>query len=127
MELGEEDDELIERVIGCAIEVHRHLGAGLLEGIYEDCLCLELTQLGIAHQRQVLLPIVYKGVQLEVAYRLDLVVENRLVVEIKAIDRILTVHEAQLLTYLRISGHRTGLILNFNHAVLKEGIRRMTR
>jgi GxxExxY protein len=127
MELGEEDDELIERVIGCAIEVHRHLGPGLLEGIYEDCLCLELTQLGIAHQRQVLLPIVYKGVQLEAAYRLDLVVENRLVVEIKAIDRILTVHEAQLLTYLRISGHRTGLILNFNHAVLKEGIRRMTR
>lgn len=127
MELGEEDDELIERVIGCAIEVHRHLGPGLLEGIYEDCLCLELTQLGIAHQRQVLLPIVYKGVQLEAAYRLDLVVENRLVVEIKAIDRILTVHEDQLLTYLRISGHRTGLILNFNHAVLKEGIRRMTR
>jgi GxxExxY protein len=121
-----EDAVLIEQVIGGAIEVHRHLGPGLLEGIYEDCLCHELALLGIAHQRQVLLPIVYKGVQLDAAYRLDLVVEDRLVVEIKAIDRILSVHEAQLLTYLRISGHRQGLILNFNHAVLKEGIRRMT-
>lgn len=122
-----EDALLIERVIGGAIEVHRHLGPGLLEGIYEDCLCHELALRGIAHQRQVHLPIVYKGVQLDAAYRLDLVVEDRLVVEIKAIDRILSVHEAQLLTYLRISGHRQGLILNFNHAVLKEGIRRMTR
>ena len=121
-----EDGVLIERVIGCAIEVHRHLGPGLLEGIYEDCLCHELALVDIAHQRQVHLPIVYKGVQLEAVYRLDLVVEDRLVVEIMAIDRILSVHEAQLLTYLRISGHRTGLILNFNHAVIKEGIRRMT-
>ncbi len=117
---------LIEQVIGCAIEVHRHLGPGLLESLYEDCLCHELSLRRIAHQRQVHLPVVYKGIQLDAAYRLDLVVQDRLVVEIKAIDRILSVHEAQLLTYLRVSGHRTGLLLNFNHAVLKEGIRRMT-
>ena len=116
---------LTERVIGCAIEVHRHLGPGLLEGLYEDCLCHELAQLGIGHRRQVDLPIIYKGVRLDGSYRLDLVVEDRLVVELKAIDRILSVHEAQLLTYLRISGHRSGLILNFNHAVLKNGIRRL--
>ena len=114
---------LTERVIGCAIEVHRHLGPGLLEGVYEDCLCHELAQTGMGYQRQVHLPVVYKGVQLETAYRLDILVEDRLVIEIKAIDRILTIHEAQLLTYLRMSGRRTGLILNFNHAVLKDGIR----
>ena len=121
-----DEGALTERVIGCAIEVHRHLGPGLLEGLYEDCLCHELAQFGIGHRRQVDLPIIYKGVRLDGSYRLDLVVEDRLVVELKAIDRILSVHEAQLLTYLRISGHRSGLILNFNHATLKEGIRRMT-
>jgi GxxExxY protein len=120
-----DDAALSERVIGCAIEVHRHLGPGLLEGVYEDCLCHELQQNGLGYQRQVHLPVVYKGVQLESAYRLDILVQNRLVIEIKAIDRILSIHEAQLLTYLRVSGHRTGLTLNFNHAVLKDGIRRM--
>ncbi len=120
-----EDAALTERVIGCAIEVHRHLGPGLLEGVYEDCLCHELLQSGVVFQRQVQLPVVYKGVQLEAAYRLDLLVDRQLVVEIKAVDRILAIHEAQLLTYLRMSGHRTGLLLNFNHAVLKDGIRRL--
>ena len=120
-----DDAALSERVIGCAIEVHRHLGPGLLEAVYEDCLCHELAQGGFAFQRQVELPVIYKGVQLQSAYRLDLLIEARLIVEIKAIDRIMPIHEAQLLTYLRISGHRTGLILNFNHAVLKDGIRRM--
>lgn len=119
------DAALTERVIGCAIEVHRHLGPGLLESAYEDCLCHELAQQGIAFARQVQLPVIYKGLHLDAAYRLDILVEGQLVVEIKAIERILAIHEAQLLTYLKMSGHRTGLILNFNHAVLKEGIRRL--
>ena len=120
-----EDDALSERVIGCAIEVHRHLGPGLLEGAYEDCLCHELALAGIAFDRQVHLPLIYKGTQVGTGYRLDIVAGNQLVIEIKAIERILPIHEAQLLTYLRLSRYRTSLILNFNHAVLKNGIRRL--
>jgi GxxExxY protein len=120
-----EDAGLSERVFGCAIEVHRHLGPGLLESAYEDCLAYELEQAGVAIRRQAELPIIYKGIRLAVAYRLDFVVENRLVLEIKSVERVLPIHEAQLLTYLRMSGLRAGLILNFNHVVLKEGIRRV--
>ncbi len=116
---------LSERVIGCAIEVHRHLGPGLLESAYEDCLCFELGAAGLVFRRQVELPVVYKGMPLAASYRLDILIANRLVVEVKSVERILAVHEAQLLTYLRLSGHRAGLLLNFNHAVLKEGIRRV--
>ncbi len=120
-----DDLALSERVIGCAIEVHRHLGPGLLESAYVDCLCFELGAAGLAFQRQVELPVVYKGMPLAAAYRLDILIANRLVVEVKSVERILAVHEAQLLTYLRLSGHRAGLLLNFNHVVLKEGIRRV--
>jgi GxxExxY protein len=120
-----DDIALSERVIGCAIEVHRHLGPGLLESAYVDCLCFELGAAGLAFQRQVDLPVVYKGMPLAAAYRLDILIANRLVVEVKSVERILAVHEAQLLTYLRLSGHRAGLLPNFNHAVLKEGIRRV--
>ncbi len=120
-----EDALLSERVIGCAIEVHRHLGPGLLESAYEDCLCFELAQAGLATRRQVELPFLYKGIRLAVGYRLDLLVEERLVLEIKSVERVLPIHEAQLLTYLRMSGLRAGLVPNFNHVVLKEGIRRV--
>ncbi len=120
-----DDVALSERVIGCAIEVHRHLGPGLLESAYEDCLCFELGAAGLVFRRQVQLPVIYKGMPLAAAYRLDLLIADRLVVEVKSVERILAVHEAQLLTYLRLSGHRAGLLLNFNHAVLKEGIRRV--
>ncbi len=120
-----DDMALSERVIGCAIEVHRHLGPGLLESAYEDCLCFELDAAGLVFRRQVELPVVYKGMPLAASYRLDILIANRLVVEVKSVERILAVHEAQLLTYLRLSGHRAGLLLNFNHAVLKEGIRRV--
>ena len=120
-----EDASLSERVIGCAIEVHRHLGPGLLESAYEDCLCFELAQAGLSTRRQVELPVLYKGIRLAVGYRLDLLVEERLVLEIKSVERVLPIHEAQLLTYLRMSGLRAGLVLNFNHVVLKEGIRRV--
>jgi GxxExxY protein len=113
-----------ERVIGLAIAVHRHLGPGLLESAYEECLCLELKEAGISHRRQVPLPIVYKGMRLDCGYRMDIVVEDELVIEIKAVERLLPIHEAQMLTYLRLSGVRAGLLMNFNEVMLKNGLRR---
>ena len=120
-----ERDSLTDSVIGLAIEVHRALGPGLLESAYQECLCYELKANGIAFGRQVALPVVYKSVKLDCGYRMDLVVDDRLVVELKTVEKILPVHEAQLLTYLRLSGIRTGLLLNFNTSVLKDGIKRM--
>ena len=120
-----ERDPLTDRVIGLAIEVHKGLGPGLLESAYEECLCYELTSASIEFQRQVPLPVVYKEVRLECGYRLDIVVEGRLILELKTVEKILPVHEAQLLTYLKLAEIRTGLLLNFNNAVLKDGIRRM--
>jgi GxxExxY protein len=113
-----------ERVIGLGIDVHRHLGPGLLESAYEECLCFELAQAGIAYRRQVPLPIVYKDVRLDCGYRMDIVVGNELIVEIKAVERILPIHEAQMLTYLRLSSLRAGLLMNFNSVLLKDGLRR---
>ncbi|MEO0587726.1 MAG: GxxExxY protein [Planctomycetota bacterium] len=118
-------NELTGKVIGCAIEVHRELGPGLLESAYEACLCWELEQAGLHAERQKSLPVEYKGNQLDVGYRVDLIVEQSVLLELKTVDAILPVHEAQLLTYLRLSGIRTGLILNFTTAVLREGIKRM--
>jgi len=106
-------DALTNRVIGLAIEVHRALGPGLLESAYEECLCFELGSHGIPFRRQLPLPVVYKSVRLECGYRIDLLVADTLIVELKTVERILRVHEAQLLTYLRLSGVTTGLILNF--------------
>jgi GxxExxY protein len=113
-----------ERVIGLSIDVHHHLGPGLLESAYEECGCFELKQAGIRYRRQVALPIVYKDVRVDCGYRMDIVIENELIIEIKAVDRILPVHEAQMLTYLRLSRLRAGLLLNFNNVVLKDGLRR---
>jgi GxxExxY protein len=120
-----EKDALTDQVIGFAIEVHRHLGPGLLESTYEECLCYELDENGIRFKRQVPLPVVYKSVRLDCGYRIDIVVENRLILELKAAERLLPIHEAQVLTYMRLSGVRTGLLLNFNTPVLKDGIRRL--
>jgi GxxExxY protein len=117
-------DPLSERVIGLAIDVHRALGPGLLESAYEECLCLELRQAEFGHARQVPLPIVYKGVRLDCGYRLDIVVGEALILEIKAVEQLLPIHDAQILTYLRLSGHRVGLLINFNTALLKNGVRR---
>ncbi len=113
--------ELTERVIGAAIEVHRALGPGLLESAYEECLCHEFHLRGISFERQVPLPVEYKHVKLDCGYRLDLVVEDALVLEIKCVESVLPVHEAQLLTYLKMTGKRVGLILNFNVPVLARG------
>src|SRR5438270_4997795 len=102
------DAALTERIIGLAIDVHRHLGPGLLESAYEECLCFELSQTGIEYRRQVPLPVVYKDVRLDCGYRLDIIAQHQLIIEIKAIERILPVHEAQILTYLRLSGCNVG-------------------
>jgi GxxExxY protein len=109
-------------IIGAAIEVHRALGPGLLESAYEECLCHELHLRGLVFQRQVDLPVPYKGLQLDCGYKLDLVVEHEVVLELKSIEKILPVHEAQLLTYLKLSGKRVGLLINFNVPLLTRGI-----
>ncbi|HEX2891676.1 GxxExxY protein [Vineibacter terrae] len=120
-----ERDPLTGKVIGLAIDVHRALGPGLLESAYEECLCFELEQAGIPFQRQVPMPVTYKSVHLELGYRLDLVVEEKLVVELKTVERLLPVHEAQLLSYLKLGGLRIGLLINFNVPVLREGLKRL--
>ena len=117
--------ELTEKIIQAAIEVHRCLGPGLLESVYEECLCHELKRGNTIFERQRQLPISYKGVQLDAGYRLDLVVEKKVIVELKCVEKILPIHEAQLLTYMRLSGIHTGLILNFFTPLLKDGIKRM--
>jgi GxxExxY protein len=121
-----EHDPLTEKIIGFAIEVHRQLGPGLLESSYEECLCLEFEHAAIPFRRQVALPIVYKSVRLDCGYRLDVVVDDRVVVELKTVERLMPVHEAQMLTYLKLSGIATGLLINFNSAVLKHGLRRLS-
>jgi GxxExxY protein len=117
-------DPYSRRVIGCAIEVHRTLGPGLLEAVYEACLCRELADAGLAFVRQQKLPVIYKGDPVECDLKLDIVVEQCLLLEIKSVHSIHPVHEAQLLTYLKVSGLRVGLILNFNESRMIDGIRR---
>jgi GxxExxY protein len=114
-------EDLTEKIIGATIEVHRALGPGLLESAYEECLCRELSLRGITFQRQVPLPVEYKGVKLDCGYRLDLVIEDAVVLELKCVEHVLPVHEAQLLTYLKLTGKRIGLIINFNVATLVRG------
>jgi GxxExxY protein len=121
------DDPLTHRIIGAAIEVHRLLGPGLLESTYEECLCFELTLVGIPFERQIPLPIVYKSMTLLRAYKPDLLVDHAVIVELKTVEKILPVHEAQMLTYLRLSGLERGLLLNFNCVPLKAGIRRLNK
>ena len=118
-------DPLTEKVIGAAIDVHRTLGPGLLESVYAECLCYELSECGLKFDRQVNLPISYKNVKLDCGYRMDLVVSESLIIEIKTVEKILPIHEAQLLTVLKLTGLHTGLTVNFNVPVLKDGIRRM--
>jgi GxxExxY protein len=117
-----EKDPLIRKIIGAAIEVHRALGPGLLESVYEACLMAEMEDRGIRFKSQVPLPVVFKGRRIEAGFRMDLVVENRVIVELKAIEKLMPIHEAQLLTYLKLSGFSTGLILNFNAPYLRDGI-----
>ena len=119
------DSLLTQRIISAAIEVHRYLGPGLLESTYENCLCREFSDRDITFERQVPLPVVNKGLKLDCGYRLDFLVENEVVVELKAVTQLEKIHEAQLLTYLRLTGKKLGLLLNFNVLLMKHGIKRM--
>jgi GxxExxY protein len=117
-------DKITEAIIACAIEVHRALGPGLLESAYEQCLCHELSLRNMEFERQLSLPVKYKSILLDCGYRIDVLVKGSVVVELKAIDDIHPIHEAQLMTYLKLGGWKIGLIINFNVPVLKQGIRR---
>jgi GxxExxY protein len=118
-------DQLSRRIIGAAIEVHRHLGPGLLESAYEACLAYELKEMGLRFEQQRPLPVIYKNVKLDCGYRLDLIVEDEVIVEVKATEQLLPIHDAQLLSYLRIADKRVGLLLNFHVPVLKNGLKRI--
>jgi len=124
-ESGIGENEIGEIVIGSAIRVHKALGPGMLESTYEACLAHELQRHGLAVQRQASLPLTYDGIALNAAYRLDLLVDNKVVVEVKAVEQMTRVHDAQLLSYLRLGNFRLGYLINFNVALLKQGIKRM--
>ncbi len=119
-----EFDELSKKVIGCAIEVHRALGPGLLESAYEQCLARELHLQGLRFNLEWPLPVEYKGLRLDCGYRIDLLVEKQLIVELKAVERLISVHQAQILSYLKLANIRIGLLINFNVPILKDGIQR---
>jgi GxxExxY protein len=119
-----EMDQITQSIIGCAIEVHKTLGQGLLESAYEECLDFELRKMGLKTERQKPLPLIYKDVHLDCGYRMDILVEDAVVVEIKRVEALLPVHEAQLLTYLKFSNKKIGLLINFNVMLLKHGIKR---
>jgi len=118
-------NELSSKIIGAAIEVHKKLGPGLLESVYEECICHELSLRGISFERQKPLPVVYKGKKLDCGYRLDIVVENAIILELKSCEKIEPIHRAQLLTYLKLSDLNLGLLLNFNTPVMRDGIVRI--
>jgi len=118
-------NEITERIIGCAIKVHKVLGPGLLESTYEVCLMHELVKIGLDVRSQVELPVVYDGLRLNAGYRIDLLVANEVIVELKAVDAIHPIHEAQVISYLKLSGRKIGLLINFNVTMLKNGVRRL--
>jgi GxxExxY protein len=118
-------DLLTEKIIGFGINVHRALGPGLLESAYEECLCYELSEAGIGFTRQTHLPVAYKGVKLDCGYRMDVVVSDLVIVEVKTVERLIAIHEAQLLSYLKMSGLRVGLLMNFHVPALKSGLKRI--
>ena len=118
------DNDITHAIIGAAMEVHKRLGTGLLESAYEECLLHELRIRKMSVERQKGLPVIYKEVKLDCGYRLDLLVEGRVVVELKSVENLAPIHEAIILTYLRLSGQKTGLVINFNVTVLKDGVRR---
>ena len=118
-----EINQITQKIIGCAIEVHRNLGPGLLESAYEECLLYEIRNAGLSAERQVAVPVVYKDIKLDYGYRIDILVENSVVIELKTVDAIALVHEAQILTYMKFASKNLGLLINFNVALLKDGIK----
>lgn len=124
-ELNMDINQLSGKIIGAAIEVHKNLGPGLLESAYEECLCYEFKLRKMAYESQKTLPVVYKGIKLDCGYRIDVIAENMIILELKACEKIEPIHKAQLLTYLKLSGLKLGLLINFNVPVLKDGIVRI--
>ncbi len=120
-----EFDDLSNRVIGAALEVHKNLGAGLLESAYEAALAYELQERNISFKQQASLPVQYKNIEIDCAYRIDLLIENMLIVELKAVEKVLPIHQAQLMTYMKLANIPTGLLINFNTKLLKNGIKRV--
>ena len=118
-------NKITERIIGAAIEVHRHLGPGLLESTYQVCLAKEMTLAGLNFEQEKPLPLEYKGLKLDCGYRMDFLVEQSIIVELKSVDMLIPIHEAQMLTYLKLSKCKIGLLINFNVPILKQGIKRM--
>ena len=119
------ENEISKVIIGCAIEVHKQLGPGLLESAYQECLCFELEQSGLKIQREKPMPIVYKEIKLDHGYRMDIVVEDKVVIEIKTVEELNDIHKAQVLTYLKLGGYRLGLLINFQVALFKNGLKRI--
>jgi GxxExxY protein len=119
------EDELSNIVLGCAIEIHKELGPGLLESAYKECLCYELSKRNLNFVKEKPLPLVYKELSVNCVYRMDIVVENKLVIEIKSVEHLMDIHTAQVITYLKLSGYKLGLLINFNHKLLKNGIKRV--
>ena len=120
------EDLITQKIIGCAIEVHKNLGPGLLESSYECCLHYELKKAGLPVKSQVKLPIVYKDIKIDAGYRLDILIPERLIIELKAVEKLLPIHTAQLITYLKLTGIQTGLLINFNQIKLLEGLKRVS-
>ena len=118
------NNEITEKIIGCAIEVHRQLGPGLLESAYQECLIYELKQIGLQIKKELALPIIYKDIKLDHGYRIDILVEDKVVLELKTVDTLIDVHTAQILTYMKLGNYKLGLLLNFNVKMMKNGIKR---
>lgn len=116
---------IFKQILDCAFEVHKTLGPGLLENTYEECLCYELEKIGLESQRQVMLPINYKGIKLDAGYRIDILVEDEIIVELKSVSKLNELHLAQMITYLKLSENHLGLLINFNSKLLKDGIKRV--
>ncbi|MBK8519317.1 MAG: GxxExxY protein [Chitinophagaceae bacterium] len=123
--IPDELNKLSNEIIGLAIKVHRALGPGLLESSYQECLCYELVMAGYLVEKEKALPLIYEDVKLDIGYRLDILVDNKIIIEIKAVESVTDVHMAQVLTYLKLSGNRIGLLINFNVKLLKDGIKRL--
>lgn len=116
---------LSQKIIGAGITVHQTLGPGLLENVYEECMAIQMKKDGLSFERQKEIPIIYDGVKLDLSYKADFVIEDQVIIELKAVEKLLPIHEAQLLTYLKLSGRQLGLLMNFNTVLLKDGIKRM--
>ena len=119
------ENEISSKILDCSIKVHKTLGPGLFESVYEEVLCFELKKLGLNYERQIGIPVIYEGVKMELGFRADIIVEDKVIVELKSVEAINPVHKKQLLTYLKITGKKLGLLINFNESLLKDGITRI--